>query len=80
MVQRPTGLSKEEKRGSLGDDAQLLYTRRQVAALYGTTVAYIQNLEKIGKLKPLRLSRSSTAQVFFTRANVLAVIEEASHG
>jgi hypothetical protein len=71
--QSPTDRSTES-------ELQLLYTRRQAAALYGTSVQYIQGLEKIGKLKPLRLSRSATGQVFFTRQNLLSVIEEASHG
>lgn len=66
-----------ERSSDSNREDQLLYTRRQVAELYGCTVAYVTQLERIGKLKPFRLTNSPTAQIFFTRENVLAVIAEA---
>ena len=60
-------------------DERLLYTRKQVAALLGVNTSYVQGLERAGRLKGLRLSRSSTSMVFFRKCDVLRLVEEASH-
>jgi len=60
------------------DDERLLYSRRQVAEMLGVNISYVQSLERSGRLQGLRLSRSPTSMVFFRRADVLALIEEAS--
>jgi hypothetical protein len=43
--------------------------------LGGASIATIRRLEKERRLKPIRLSRSPTAQVFFKAADVAALIE-----
>jgi hypothetical protein len=81
VSRQSTGLSKAEKRGTNSQlaDEQLLFNRRQVADLLGCGVSYIQALEKSGRLQGLRLSRSPTAMVFFRRADLLKLIEEAAN-
>jgi hypothetical protein len=79
MAKQATALGKDEKRRSQSDDRdeQLLFTRQQVANLIGRPLSFVQALEKAGKLKGLRLSGKPTGLVFFRRADVLALIEEA---
>lgn len=58
---------------------RLLLTRRQVAEMLGgVSVETVRRLEDEGRLKPIRLSRSPTAQVFFKAADVHALVEEAT--
>ncbi len=57
---------------------RLLHTREQVAEMLGgVSIATIRRLEREGRLKAIRLSRSPTAMVFFRAADVEAMIEEA---
>ena len=45
---------------------RLLYSREQVADLLGgVSINTIRRLESEGRLKPIRLSKSPTAMVFF---------------
>ena len=61
------------------ESARLLYTREQVGELFGgVSIATVRRLEREGKLKPVRLSRSPTGMVFFRKADVLALIAEAA--
>jgi DNA-binding transcriptional MerR regulator len=54
-----------------------LVTRKQVATLFGRIhVATIIRLEREGLLKPIRLRRSPTAQVFYRAADVRSLIEK----
>jgi hypothetical protein len=56
----------------------LLLTRQQVAQLLGgVDVSFVRRLEKSGRLKPIRLTRSPTAMVFHRKADVMALVEEA---
>jgi len=54
---------------------QILFTRAQVARLIGASVATVVRLERDGRLKPVRLTSRSTGQVYFRRADVLALAE-----
>jgi hypothetical protein len=57
---------------------QLLYSREQAAKLLGgVSVSTIIRLERAGKLQPIRLSGSPTAQVFFRAKDVLTLVEGA---
>ncbi len=57
---------------------RLLYSREQVAGMLGgVSIATVRRLEREGRLKPVRLSRSPTAMVFFRAADVEVMIEEA---
>ena len=57
---------------------RLLYTREQVAQLLGgVSIATVRRLEREGQLRPVRLSRSPTAMVFFRASDVRALVEEA---
>ena len=62
----------------VANDARLLYTRKEAARLLCIDISFVKRLEKSGALKGLRLNRSPTAMVFFTRDNLLRVIEEAA--
>jgi hypothetical protein len=57
----------------------LLYTRRQIARLYGTSVSTIIRLDAEGVLgDPVRLTRKPTSQVFYKAENVLALVDGGS--
>lgn len=59
---------------------RLLYSREQVAEMLGgVSIATVRRLEREGRLKPVRLSRSPTAMVFFRASNVQALIADADH-
>jgi len=59
---------------------RLLFSREQTAeVLGGVSIATIRRLEREGRLKPIRLSRSPTAMVFFRASDVQALIAEADH-
>jgi hypothetical protein len=59
--------------------ARLLYSRRQVAELLGgVDISYIRRLEKAGRLKPVRLTRSPSAMAFYRAQDVAALVEEAA--
>lgn len=59
---------------------RLLYSREQVAAMLGNvSIATIRRLESEGRLKPIRLSRSPTAMVFFRAKDVQTLIAEAAN-
>jgi phage terminase Nu1 subunit (DNA packaging protein) len=56
---------------------RLLFTRRQVAELFGgVSIATVKRLEASGALKPLRLSRSPSAEVFYRAEDVISFVEE----
>lgn len=56
---------------------RLLYTRAQVAELLGgVSISTIARLERDGRLKRVRLSRSPSAMVFFRAKDVNALVEE----
>jgi DNA-binding transcriptional MerR regulator len=58
---------------------QLLYTRKQVARLLGNvSTATVRRLEREGRLRGVRLSKSRLGTVFFRADDVLAFIEEAN--
>jgi hypothetical protein len=60
------------------NNQRLLYSREQVAELLGgISVHTVRRLEAAGRLRPVRLTRSPTAMVFFRAQDVLALIEEA---
>jgi hypothetical protein len=60
---------------------QLLFSREQVAQMLGgISIATVRRLEHEGRLKPVRLSRSPTAMVFFRASDVDALIDEAADG
>ena len=57
----------------------LLLTRQQVAQLLGNVhVSFVRRLENAKRLKPVRITRSPTAMVFFHARDVLALVEEAT--
>jgi hypothetical protein len=59
---------------------RLLYSRRQVAALLGgVDISYIRRLELAGKLRAVRLGRSSSSMAFYRATDVAALIEEATN-
>jgi len=67
--------TRREQSGTL---RQLLYTRRQVAQLLGgVDVSTVRRLEKEGRLKGKRLTKSTSGMVFFTAENVQEVVDEA---
>jgi hypothetical protein len=71
-----TGLSAAERKTVSN---RLLYSRRQVAELLGgITVATVRQLEREGRLTPIRLTGRKTGQVFFTDENVRALIKSAA--
>ena len=55
------------------EQQQLLFTRAQVARLLGCSTATVIRLQGEGRLKPIRLLRSPTSQVYFRREDVLAL-------
>jgi hypothetical protein len=58
---------------------RLLFSREQVAAMLGgISTATVRRMEADGRLHLLRLTGRRTGQVFYRRANVLALIEQAS--
>jgi hypothetical protein len=58
---------------------QLLLTRRSVARMLGNVdVSYVRRLERSGRLRAVRLSRSPSSMVFFRTEDVLALIAEAA--
>lgn len=57
---------------------QLLFTRVQVARMLGDVdVSYVRRLEKSGRLRVVRLTRSPSAMAFYHKTDVLALITEA---
>lgn len=58
---------------------QLLYSREQVARLLGyRSIASIIRLERQGVLRPVRISRSPTGQVFYRAADIHQLVETAT--
>lgn len=58
----------------------LLYSRKEAARLLGNvSIATIIRLEQQGRLKPIRLSRSPSAQIFFKASDLIALVEEAAN-
>jgi DNA-binding transcriptional MerR regulator len=58
--------------------SRLLYTRRQVAELLGgCDVSTVRRLEKQGRLKAVRLTKSATGMVYFRADDVIALVAEA---
>jgi DNA-binding transcriptional MerR regulator len=58
-----------------------LYSRRQASELLGgMNVATIRQLEKKGRLKPVRPSGKKTGQVFFTAAELMRAVESMRAG
>lgn len=74
----PTHSTGRSKRAA--QPRKLLYSRKQVAAMLGDVdVSTIKQLEKQGRLKGVRLSgKKNSGQVFFTHANVIALIASLS--
>lgn len=56
-------------------DPQLLFTRKQVAALIGASTMTVFRLEKQGRLHGIRLTNKPSSQVFFRREEVMALVE-----
>lgn len=79
MSQHSTGRSDIERGKRTPSARQLLYTRAQTAELLGNvSLATIRRLENEGLLKPVRLSRSPTAMVFFRASDVEALVAGAA--
>jgi predicted site-specific integrase-resolvase len=56
---------------------RLLLTRKQVAKLLGNVdVSTIRRLERAGRLKAVRLTKSPSGKVFFRREDVLRLVQE----
>ena len=54
-----------------------LYSRQQVAHLLGDVdVSFVRRLEKAGRLKAVRLTRSPSAMAFYTAENVAALVAD----
>jgi hypothetical protein len=69
---RPTN----RQRASEAPLRQLLYSRKQASELLGgINVATIRQLEKAGRLKPIRPSGKKTGAVFFTAEELMAAVE-----
>ena len=60
---------------------RLLYSRKQAGELLGgVSVATLKRLEDEGLLRPIKLSRSATAQTFYAADAIAALIEGAVNG
>jgi hypothetical protein len=59
------------KAEALRNRERLLYTRREVSALYGVSVETLIRLENEGRLTPLKLTPKSGAMVLYRAAEVL---------
>lgn len=68
------------KRQDLKSPERLLYSREQVAELFGgVSTATIRRMERENRLRPIRLTGRNTGQVFFKASDVHALVEEAAH-
>jgi hypothetical protein len=57
------------------EDGTLLYSRKRTAEVLGGVSSNIRKrLEAEGRLKPFRLTKSPTAQVFYKVADVRALV------
>jgi len=67
-----------EKKTKSDSAPPLLYSRRQLAQRLGPVdVSFVRRLEKAGRLKGIRLTRSPSAMVFFRAEDIDRLIREA---
>jgi hypothetical protein len=82
MSRQSTGLSRNEKRAqrSPPSSRQLLCTRKDAAELLRCSVSTVVRLEHQGTLKPLRLTRSPSSQIYLRMEDILALVEQRVEG
>lgn len=59
-------------------DSQLLYSRKEVARLFGISTATVKRLEQQGRLRGIRLTKSHVGTVFFRDVDIDAFLKAAS--
>ena len=64
------------------ESAPLLHTRSQTTRLLGCSTSSLIRLERMGRLRPIKLNpESATAQTYYSQANLLELVEaQAAHG
>ena len=68
-------MAKKRKSPPAPASGQLLYTRRQVAALIGSSVATVKRLEDSARLMPIKLTDDNGGMTYYRRAEVLKLAQ-----
>jgi hypothetical protein len=76
--EREVAMATSSSMAGIEPNQRLLYTRKQARELLGgISVFTLIRLEREGRLKPIRLSRSPTSQAYYVHDDLIALIDEA---
>jgi predicted DNA-binding transcriptional regulator AlpA len=79
MKQIASDKSRSEPLPGQRQHSQLLYSRKEVARLFGVSTATVKRLEQQGRLPGIRLTKSRVGTVFFRDVDIDAFLKAASN-